>query len=225
MFDFIARAVLLVPSVVPHLRSGFYKTYDYMLQVIERSVTAVYNGNMGGEFVDILSDLIKGQLTQAYMQAWEDSGETSHELPDYLKSSLEDAIIQNNDADFIYQYFQDVVDARVDGTPIDPLLSRADMWSARYNEAYNAATAAIVAENGGNLEWVFGDTDHCDTCEKLNGIVAYASEWEAAGFAPQNAPNDMLDCGGWKCQCKLRPTDQRRSPRALETLMNIAEGV
>ena len=58
MNDLIVRAICLVPEVIPHLKGGFYKTYEYMLQVITRSVTNVYNGNMGGEFVDIMGSLI-----------------------------------------------------------------------------------------------------------------------------------------------------------------------
>ena len=26
-------------------------------------------------------------------------------------------------------------------------------------------------------------------------------------FRPQNPPNQMLDCGGWRCQCRLEKTD------------------
>lgn len=221
MMNFISRAIVLVPQVIPFLRAGFFKTYDYMLQVIERSVQAVYSGNMGGEFVDILASLIQGQMTQAFYQAWEDSGETSHYLPDYLQSALDSFISTQSNFDYIYQYYKDVIDARVDQTPIDPLLSRADMWATRYNEAYNHATALIVSENGGNLIWHFGDTDHCTTCEQLDGLVAYASEWEQLGVRPQNAPNDLLECGGWRCQCTLEPTDQRRSPKVFDTIMNI----
>ena len=66
----IARAVLLAPAyIIPHLKAGFYKTYDYMLGVITHAVQSVYNGWMGGEFVDILQSLITGQMTQAYGQA------------------------------------------------------------------------------------------------------------------------------------------------------------
>jgi len=61
--------------------------------------------------------------------------------------------------------------------------------------------------------WVFDDTaEKCDTCLALNGIVAYAWEWETAGFRPQSPPNALLTCGGWHCECELRHTEKRRSP-------------
>jgi hypothetical protein len=82
----------------------------------------------------------------------------------------------------------------------------------------------IAAHYGQRMMWVYGDADHCSTCEQLNGIVAYASEWETLGVKPQSPPNPLLQCGGWRCKCSLRVTDRRRSPKAFETIMNIVGG-
>jgi hypothetical protein len=38
---------------------------------------------------------------------------------------------------------------------------------------------------------------------------------------PQNAPNDSLECGGWKCDCSLTPTDARRTPGAYGKIEEI----
>lgn len=199
---------------------GIIKTYDYYLQQLERLIRSVYQGNLGGEFIDIMANLISGQLTQAYEQAWTDE-EGEGELPDYLASSLEDMIL--NEYDHVDQLYRDIVDARVDETPLDPLLSRAPLWANKWTDAYNRAVALITSENGGNLIWVYGDTEHCDSCLALNGVVARASEWEELGVHPQQPPNDMIDCGGWRCQCSLQPTEQRRSPKAYNTIMNIVQ--
>lgn len=196
------------------------KTYDYFLQTVERLVQSVYRGDLGGEFIDVMASLIQGQLTQAYTQAWSDEGEGG-DLPSYLSTSLEDMIL--NQYDFVDQYFRDIVTARLDETPIDPLLARAALWANRYNEAYNEALLLIRAEMGENLEWVYGDDiqEHCPECEALNGIVARASEWQSLNVHPQGAPNDKISCGGWRCGCTLLPTDKRRSPKAFDTIMNI----
>ena len=201
-----------------------------MLNTIERLVTSVYNGNMGGDFVDIMQSLITGQMTQAYQQAWEDSGETSFSLPDYLQSALQATIIEQADFDFIYGFYQDIINARVDKTPIDPLLARAELWAQRYTEAYNDAVHLMELENGGKEEWVLGDTEqHCWICRSLNGIVMYAHEWEELGIEPQNAPNPILSlsngdengCGGWRCDCRKQPTDRRRTPKGFNTVLNL----
>lgn len=221
----IRRAVALVPDVMPLLSAkarwfvtykggdlNAYKTYDYMLTQIERLVKSVYEGNLGGTFIDTMANVISGQLTQAYTQAWADE-EGQGEIPDYLATSLEATIL--NQYDFVDAYYKDIVDARVDETPIDPLLFRAALWAQRWTESYNEAVRLIALDNGGNLIWILGATEkHCFTCATLNGIVARASEWDTLGIKPQNAPNNRLVCEGWQCDCSLTPTDQRRTAGA-----------
>lgn len=225
----IRQAVDLVPDVLPHLsnRARFslykpveYKTYDYMLRQIEGLVNGVYSGNIGGQFIDIMANLISGQLTQAYRQAYEDEGFTGEFLPQYLASSLVTMIL--GQYDYVDQYYRDIIDARVDGAPVAPLLARAGLWAQRWTEAYNEAVRLITLNNGGNLVWTLGATEeHCPECAAFDGIVAGAKEWDALGIRPQNAPNDKLTCGGWKCDCSLTPTDKRRSPNAYGRLEEI----
>ncbi len=225
----IRQAVKLVPSVKPYLsdkaRFVMYqpaiKTYDYMLRQIEGLVRGVYSGNVRGQFIDTMANLISGQLTQAYEQAWKDEGRAG-ELPTYLSDSLEAMIL--NQFDFVDKYYRDIIDAALDKTPIEPLLERAKLWAQRWTEAYNEAVRLIALDGGGNLEWVYGDTDHCSTCLSLNGIVARASEWDILGVKPQSAPNNKLECGGWKCQCRLEPTKKRRSPNAYGRIEEILLG-
>ena len=104
-----------------------YKTYDYMLSVITGLVNGVYSGNVGGQFIDTMANVISGQLTQAYQQAFEDEGFTEFALPDYLAQSLEDMIL--NQYDYVDSFYRSIIDARVDGTPIAPLLQRAELWA------------------------------------------------------------------------------------------------
>jgi hypothetical protein len=197
------------------------KTYDYMLSNITRMVQQVYTGNMGGEFVDILGALIRGQMRDAYRTAYAEQG-FSDALPDWLQASLEEQIVKQASFDFIYAYYTAIVDARVDGTPIAPLLARVPMWAARYNEAMAEANITITAKLGGRLVWKLGETEqHCTSCAALNNIVAFATEWELSGVKPQNAPNDRLECEGWRCDCRLEPTGKRRSPNAWDRIMSV----
>jgi hypothetical protein len=127
-----------------------------------------------------------------------------------------------NQFDFVDGFYRDIVDARVDGTPVAPLLARASLWAQRWTEAYNEAVRLITLNLGGNLEWKLGATEeHCPECAAFDGIVARASEWETLGIRPQNAPNNKLTCGGWKCDCSLTPTDKKRSPGAYGRLEEI----
>lgn len=227
----IRDVVSRIPAILPHLRgrarwiasahvsSEEYKTADQMQGRIENLVKALYKGTItAASFVDSMAALISRQITLAYREAWNDEGDGG-KIPDYLTSASDEAILAQ--FDFVDQYARDIVDASVDKTPIDPLLSRAALWANRYTENYNNAVALIALQNGGKLEWVYGDTDHCETCQSLNGIVAFASEWNEIGVKPQTAPNDMLECGGWKCQCYLEPTDKRRTKNAVEKIRVI----
>lgn len=217
----IAKAIYFDDGSMDLLIYSEYKTAEFFESTLTRLVRSVYEGNLGGEFIDIMANLISGQLTQAYEQAWEDE-EGDGELPDYLRQSAEDMIL--NQYDYVDQFYRDIVDARVDEAAIDGLLARVPLWSNRWNEAYNEALRLIAIENGEKLEWQLGATEeHCPECSALNGVVAYAWEWDEIGVKPQSAPNDALTCGGWKCDCSLTVTDKRRTPKAYDRISEIVK--
>lgn len=231
--DTLRAAMRSVPDVIPYLSPRVrrilseptpYKTYEFFLSAIEGLVNSLYNGFIGGEFIDVFANLISGQLTDAYSRAWVDDGNMG-DLPPYLMESLEGTIL--NQYTFVDQYYRDIIDARVDGTPIKPMLDRAELWAQRWNESYEMARHLITIENGGKEVWIIDPSkENCTICAALNGIVAYAREWDELNVHPRNAPNPILakergGCGGWKCGCERKPTDRRRSPRAYDTILNI----
>ena len=217
--DLFSVIIVRFPAVIPHLGAWFYKTYDYYLATIQNLVRNLYDGYIGGEFRDILSNLVLGQLSQAFEQAARDNGVL--ELNQDMFNRLMDMV--TSERLHIEDFYRAVVDARVDKTGIEPLLVRADLWARRWQDAYNEATRMIEAERGGKLVWRLGATEqHCTTCAALNNLVAFASEWEQARLRPQSPPNGALECGGWRCDCVLEPTDRRRSPDVLARLFDIA---
>jgi hypothetical protein len=222
--DHLIQAIVLVPGVKAYLVDnalGMLKSYDYYYRSLTHNVTMLYNGQIGGDFIDIMQNLIHGQLSDAYESALSDNGIMPGEATEQMRAQVQ-AFIES-DQGYVESYYRDIIDAAVDEKPIDGLLSRVDLWANRWNEVYNAAQVTITSTYGGRLMWVEGDTlDKCDSCIRLDGIVAFASDWEAAGVFPQNAPNQALICGGWNCGCSLVPTDKRRSPNALDRIMDIA---
>ena len=207
LMTYVIRTIKAVPEVIPHL-GGAYKTYPYFLARIEGLVKGLYAGNVGGEFTDVFANLISGQLKDAYTRAWKDEGGEGA-LPDYLDAAYQEAVA--NQYSFVDQYYRDIVDARIDKTSIEPLLVRAGMWANRWNQAYNDSVRLITLQNGGRLKWELGDAEHCSTCLALDGIVAYAKEWDTIGIKPQS---DRLECHGYNCKCSLTQTDQRRTSDA-----------
>jgi cytochrome c len=92
--------------------------------------------------------------------------------------------------------------------PIQPLLDRVSLWANRYNEIVNLAM--ITCRPNDRFAWRLGATEqHCTTCAALNGVVATGAQWEASGYHPQNAPNAMLECGGWRCDCRMEYTEDK----------------
>lgn len=201
------------------------KTQAYYQGVITRITRAVYNGDMGGDFIDIMANLIQGQLTQAFTRAWADNGGEG-DIPVWLQAELSTVIL--NEFDFVDQFYRDIVDARVDGLPIDPLLDRARMWANRYSDAYDRANLTINVQKSKienkpiMMRWEYGDTEHCATCQGLNGVVAPALVWDASGLKPKNPPNNNLDCGGWRCQCSLTVTDAEATVTSVDELFTFA---
>lgn len=194
-----------------------YKTVEYFDRELSRMVNNVYDGNLSRqEFIDIMANLISGQLYQAFAQAWADEG-NEDEIPDYLNSAYEAMVL--NQYDYVDGFAEEVSVAGVDQTPIEPLLARVSQWAGQWETAYREAVLLINTKNGEKLEWVKGQTEKgCGTCDRLNGIVAWASEWAELGVHPRGYPNKKLECEGGgpanNCDCDLVPTDKRRSPGA-----------
>ncbi len=226
LFKTIKAATLRYPEIVSQLDKEAryiavsavpYKSQEYFLSNITRLVTSLYDGNIGGDFTDILSSLIQGQINDAYQQAWKDDG-GEPPIPEYLEDAANEAVLSQ--WEFVQGFYESIVDAQVDETPIEPLLSRAQLWANQWTSNYGNAVRLIALENNDNLVWKYGDTDHCDTCRQLDGIVAKASTWDELGVQPQNGPNPALICQGFRCQCTLTPTKRRQTPKAYDLILN-----
>ena len=109
--------------------------------------------------------------------------------------------------DHILDYARQIEQAAANQAPIAPLMGRVALWVNRYQDVLNLSLIT-TAKQDDRFKWIYGDTQHCGTCASLNGVVATKEQWDASGFRPQNPPNQMLDCGGWRCQCRLEKTEE-----------------
>ncbi len=197
------------------------KTYSYYVDTIKGYVRDLYRGDIEeGDFITDMASLIEQQLTRAWHEGMRENDlDPEEDMEPEWQTMLDDFIL--NEYDYVDGFAADIVAARDEQLPWEPLLSRADIWANRYNDV---VTAAVVATGNQKLIWVFGDTDHCGTCERLNGIVAWAEEWDEAGVVPQNPPNGNLECGGWRCACTLIPTTTRHTRNALDAIQGALSG-
>lgn len=171
-------------------------------------------------FIDAFASSIEEQLTRAWNEGAREVGQEPGDMTDEDLAVMQSYIDSENE--HVLDLAQAIEDAIAEKLTIEDFRSefraRVDMWVNRYTDVVNAAKVYFGGKT--RLIWVEGDTiNKCDSCLALDGIVAYAEEWEQSGVKPQG---QMLQCGGWHCGCSLQPTDKRRTPNALETIMEIA---
>lgn len=207
-------------KVLPLLQSDLVdmvvKTLAYFLRTLSSMVRDLYSGEIEeGGFVDRMATLVQEQLTRAWNEGMRANGlDPATDMEPEWEEMLQDIIA--NEYNYVDQFAADIVQAAKDEAGWDALLARAELWANRYTDVVNRA---ILVTKEQKLVWIYGDTEHCETCAALNGIVAWASEWELADVHPQSPPNDALDCGGWKCQCRLEPTSARHTAGAFDRIM------
>lgn len=177
---------------------------------LRSSVRALWSGavNIGG-FYDMFITAIRVGLTRAFWKGMKEGGIKPDEATAEEKAYLSQAIAEQ------YGYITGFAVAIADNTKalggkLTPLLSRTELWVQAYTVVFNKARA--FADANGKYMWVLGNTkEHCDSCLKLNGKVKRMSYWEEH-VMPRTRD---LECGGWRCQCSLIPTDEPLSKGRL----------
>lgn len=172
---------------------------------------------------------IENQLTRAWNEGADEVGTSIEDMTEDDLAILQGLI--NDEIGYLTGLGVDIIDIKEftegmsEKDALDTFRSqfrgRIDIWASKYDEMFNRAK--IHFGNKTKLKWELGATEkHCNTCLALNGIVAYAYEWEQTGITPGESGSAVLECGGWACDCKLSETDERRTANAFQTLLDIA---
>ena len=151
-------------------------------------------------------------IGEGFEQAWTE-GAKSVGISPSERTSEEQAVLNQMLADNILHLLRFALFIFLNQRGIGKLATvynRAEMWINRYNEVRNRAIQMAIANQ--KLEWVVGPTEHCSDCLKLNGKVKRAIDWEIAKIRPQMS---TLECGGFRCQCKLKKTEKKLTPGPL----------
>jgi hypothetical protein len=183
------------------------KTQSQFERMVYSACRDLYNGKIDEyAFIDSLTYAVAEQYERAFNAGLRDNGLDPQDAKPEWRDWLE-AEIRRQD-DFIIRLVEDVLEARDNESGLDEFKQRAQLWSNRYPEVQSEVT--LMSSNPTDLlEWVMGNTEeHCETCATLSGSVATAQEWQESGYHPQGAPNELLECGGWRCDCSLIPTDK-----------------
>ena len=182
------------------------KTQAYFQRALWGYTRKFHAGDMDvSTFLDKFIALVEDQARRAWNEGMRNVGLDPQNITIAQRARLQEIIGQ--EFNHVLDFASDIETAQNAGKPVDPFKARVDLWANRYPNIVNEAQAFCAPAD--RFEWIYGDTvQHCSTCAQLNGIVATGQQWRDSGVMPQNPPNPRLECGGWRCRCKLEPTDK-----------------
>lgn len=201
------------------------KTEEMFLRQLRTYCLQLFRGELG-EFawIDDMSTTIADQMGKAWREG---ARAVEVEPSEFTDEDIEelDKIIRS-EYEYVLALGSDILTLRLMGGMLEDyrnkFASRIEVWAHRYTDVVNQAKVWFGKRKKVKLKWQFGATEeHCATCAALNGIVAYAEDWEQSMVHPQNPPNQALECGGWRCDCALVPTTERATNNALERIQDI----
>src|SRR5512133_1859375 len=209
--DTTTRMVLAVKRAAlrAYVKAGQIKTEGSYRRQVWNIIRDLYNGEIDEyQFVDDFNVFIDNQFGRAWREGARDMGVNPNQFTDEDYNELARRI--EEEQGHMLQLADDLLSARASQSGLEPFRGRADMYANRYNDILNAAHVWFGGKR--MLEWQYGDTDHCNDCSRLNGIVASADDWKESGWQPQSRD---LECGGYHCQCRLVPTDKPPTPGGI----------
>lgn len=173
----------------------------YRGQLFRAANTLRRTGEIGDFFISA-SDIIQKQGKAAYLRGIQDGGNAGIRSVGMLEPNeiAEMTLLVNEQVGFLMK-LSDYAGGDVN---MSQLKSRIDLWVNKgLDGIYNAGK--LTGAKNKTLEWIYGDTEHCSDCLNLNGRVYRASIWKKYEIQPRSS---LLECKGFKCQCKFEPTDK-----------------
>ena len=186
------------------------KTLEQYTRQLRQYARDYYTGKIGDSaWLDKNLTAITEQINRAWREGMRDAGaDPATDFDEEMQAQVEEII--KNEQDHLTNLADLINSQREKEAGMDAINSRIDTYTNRYTDVVNQARLAAGKDNW-RYVWIYGDTEHCDTCAKLNGRILTAKEWRESGYHPQQPPNDLLSCGGWRCKCRLERTKKRKT--------------
>jgi hypothetical protein len=172
------------------------KLYDYMAEYLRGSGSVVIDRNK-------YNRAINDAFTFAFIAGWADAGasELTAEAQAWVNGRIAHEIA------FVAPLFTDLKNLRADGEiPLADKLQSAQMHAEAYANTLVGvyAQGKMMGEPERDGRWDLGATEeHCDTCANLDGKTHPLSWYIKNDYIPRQAGSKTLDCGGWRCDCKI----------------------
>lgn len=182
----------------------------------EVSYTANLRANARGLWLGIRSvsdfeSTMRATLNRGFNQAWGEGAKQCGIQPNERTQEevlkLDDLITFNfSFASGLGTWIEE--NSRDNGGKLGTIFTRMDMWARRYIEVKTIAGQMACGDL--KMQWDWDPSkEHCEDCRKYNGRVHRNSVWHRWGIHPRST---VLACGGFKCGCKLNPTDLPVTP-------------
>lgn len=182
--------------------------YRYSLRAAARSL---WNDENLSAFFSLMLDTVDRNLSAAWFIGMRACGIAPNEITSEEDAARVSTIV--NSTSRIGELGSYILLQKRSGNTVDSIFWRLDLWANRWNEAINQARQLACRDQ--KLVWVLGPTEHCGSCLSMAGKVKRASQWAASDIRPQSG---SLECGGFRCQCSLEPTDAALSYGRLPRL-------
>jgi hypothetical protein len=137
----------------------------------------------------------------AFYRGYEEAGaeETEPEDEKWLTAK------QKEQVDYVAGVFDWLKEQRdAETVTEDAIRARVEQWCQSLDATFGEGK--LRGDKNQVLVWRYGDTDHCETCQRLNGQRHTAKWYIARDYIPGKAGAAML-CGGYRCQCWLETKD------------------
>lgn len=180
-----------LPEIQDEYNTRLYSVMDDYTAT-ERPITAFRNA---------FKRVVYEGFFEAGQAGWIDAGATGlipDSLTEYINGRFE------RETEYIDDLWQQLRELRKTGDMdeiANQIKARADGYTATLEGVYNYAMMLGGKERPG--KWVYGDTDHCETCNDLNGQIHPLSWYIGNNFIPRQAGSQTLACRGFRCQCQV----------------------
>lgn len=180
-------------------------------QAYERQLTlnvhALYSRAMSRmAFFRDTGNIIERQLTEAWLSGADEMMVLPEDMTPEDNAYIKKLIAIERQ--YLDGFADDIQNAAAEGTGWEQFRSRVGLWVERLREIENRARIYFGGRQ--KLRWYLGHTErHCNKCIALNGIVAWAKEWQQTGVYPH------FHLG---CDCNLTPTRDRRTVNAVQRI-------
>lgn len=176
----------------------------------EDTLEDIFNAAMSGSinrrrFSILMRGAISRAGQRAYRDGLEDGGVTDATLSDEDRARISVLTAEQN------KYVSNLGAKLFSGEAnIYNTEAKAALWFNKSIDPFYQA-GKLSADANGNYEFVLGSTEeHCDSCLTANGQIHRLKAWHRSGKHPRSS---QLQCGGWRCDCRLVKTAERARGR------------